>query len=283
MKNESLVSVIVCKKLPFSDDILTLCLESVTNQVYKNLEVIFVDSSISRDIEKIAESMGHKIVITKWNLLGARYAGLRASKGQWILFLDTNQILEKTAIKRAIKKINGLSMLCFEQSVYKPLTWIQKLYDADRKLINRSENKDLHPSVLAERGASMAAFYRRVFLEELFKNIPPGLFSQVAAHDHAIIYSEAYKISQEVGLLDRAILRIEPSNLKEFWLKNYEYGKTSQRLIEYGYGNLFYTYKKPKLRDGTFNVMNLHLGIQSIILLALKAVAIKARYRKRKE
>ena len=283
MKNELLVSVIVCKKLPFSEENLTLCLESVKHQVYRNLEIIFVCDHIPDQIIKTAEQKDCKIVRTGRNLLGARYAGLEASKGEWILFLDTNQILEKTAIQRAIEKVNGLDMLCLEQKVYEPLTWIQRLYNADRKLINRSGISDFQPPALAQKGASMATFYRKALVARLFKNIYPGILSHATAHDHATIFSEAYKISKKVGLLYNAVFRIEPPGLMEFWQKNYEYRKASRILIEHGYGNLFSTYKKPKLRNGTFNMMNFHLGIQSILLLALKAVAMKIEYGKGKE
>jgi len=94
----------------------------------------------------------------------------------------------------------------------------------------------------------------------------------VVAHDHAIVYFEASKVSQKVGVLPNALWHIEPANLIELWRKNYRYGKTCKELIKTGFYRNFLR-KKVRFRKRGLNVRNLGLyGIQSYLLLALKGI-----------
>ena len=59
------------------------------------------------------------------------------------------------------------------------------------------------------------------------KNIPEETRKAVGGQDHAIIYFEAWNISQKVGFLPDAVLHIEPNSLKTIWKKFYRWGGTS--------------------------------------------------------
>ena len=268
---KTLVSIIIPTK--DSEETIRTCLKSVGEQTYPNIEVIVVDSYSSDGTKEIAEKFDARIISTTDKLLGARYRGLKESSGEYILLLDSDQVLNNTTITRALNMIEEYDMLCLEEHSYKPESWIQYLFAADRRLIHNLAKVHLDPL----EGVLLARFYKRGVLEKAFEAIPRELIPIVVAHDHAIIYYEAYRVTQNVGVLPNAVWHIEPASLVELWKKNYRYGKTTKELINMGfYQNLLE--KKVRFRKGTLNQGNLKDGVLSNFLLALKGIAYKMGY-----
>ena len=113
--------------------------------------------------------------------------------------------------------------------------------------------------------------YRRPILDRAFKSIPPELLPFVVAHDHAIIYLEAWKVSQKVGLLRNAVHHCEPDTLFRLLKKNFIYGKSAKRLARSGhYGELLVS--KIGFRRGRWNGESFSLGVQSGLLAILKGI-----------
>ena len=270
MKNEPLVSAII--PTYNSEKTLVKCLESINNQTYRYIEVIVVDSYSEDGTVKVADSFGVKVAQTDWRLLGARYIGFEKSNGDIILLLDSDQILESTVIERAVKLFkNGYDMVCLEEYTFEPKGWIQKLFEADRRLIHKFTDIHLDPL----EGVLLARVYRREILDKAFKNIPETLFPIVVAHDHAIIYYETYKSSQNVSIVSNAIWHIEPSSLWSLSKKNYRYGKSTYELQKTGY---YRELLKRKVRFRKHASENWKLGLQSHLLLILKGIGYYAGY-----
>ena len=84
---------------------------SILNQTYKNLEIILVDDGSPDSCPAICDEIASKDtrvqVIHKENggLSSARNAGIDASTGEYILFLDSDDNLESFAIKDAVEII----------------------------------------------------------------------------------------------------------------------------------------------------------------------------------
>jgi glycosyltransferase involved in cell wall biosynthesis len=268
--SEPLVSVVI--PTFNSEKTLAKCLESIDNQTYKNIETIVVDSYSKDDTIKIAKSFKIRVMQTDWKLLGARYLGFKESAGHTIFLLDSDQILEETTVERCIKLLNdGHDMLCLEEHVFKPKGWISKLFEADRKLVHKFANVHLDPF----EGTLLARVYKREILDTAFRKIPETLFPVVVAHDHAIIYYEAYKLSRKVGIVPYAVLHIEPNNLLDLVMKNYRYGKSAYELVKIGYyGELLR--RKVRFRKHAFK--NWKLGLQSYLLLILKGIGYYSGY-----
>jgi glycosyltransferase involved in cell wall biosynthesis len=206
------------------------CLRSVREQSYQNSEVIVVDTESTDDTLNIAARMGCRVISTDWKLLGARYRGFKAANGHYVLMLDSDQILESKAIERATSLAEKYDMLHLEEMSYESKTVMEKMYQADRRLIHKEFEVQKDPLC----GTLLARFYRRDILERAFKRIPEVLFPFVIAHDHAIIYYEACKISTNVGALPSALWHVEPKSLIEVWQKNFRYGKSTRKLLEEG-------------------------------------------------
>ncbi|MBU5678840.1 MAG: glycosyltransferase, partial [Candidatus Aenigmarchaeota archaeon] len=128
MKNapKPLVSIII--PTYNSEKTIAKCLESIKNQSYKNIEIIVVDSFSSDGTVEISKEFRVNIIQTDWKLLGARYLGFEKSKGNFILMMDSDQILKnESVIKRALQLMKKYDMLVLEEFTYEPNSWIQKL------------------------------------------------------------------------------------------------------------------------------------------------------------
>jgi glycosyltransferase involved in cell wall biosynthesis len=264
MNSKLIVSVVV--PTYNSQKTLDRCLKSVWNQSFQNIALIVVDSYSRDETVKIAQDNNAKLIQTSWKLLGARYLGLLECKGDFVLMLDSDQILEKTTIERAVQQVErNLDMLCLEENAFKVDTWMKRLFESDRQLINKLSVMHLDPL----QGVLLARFYRKKILYDAFNNIPKELLPTVIAHDHALIYYEARKLSDKVGIVTSAVQHEEPAGICELWVKNFRYGKstydiaknrTYQRLLK----------EKVCFRRGSLKVLK--LGLQSCLLLLIKGV-----------
>jgi len=158
-RNSKLPLVSVTIPTRNSEDVISDCLSSVKNQSYPNIETLIIDSTSTDQTKEIAESFGAKFISYEGKLLGARYEGFLSSQGDFILLLDSDQILEPTTVERALPVMNDYDMLVLEELSYKPKGFFEKLYDADRKLIHLQPNFDPLDGNLLPR------FFRREFLE----------------------------------------------------------------------------------------------------------------------
>lgn len=95
-----------------AEKFLKRCLESVINQTYKNLEIICVDDgskdNSSKIIEKIAKK-DNRIILIKQKNQGvsiARNNAIEKSTGEYIMFLDSDDYMDKNMCEIMIKAIN---------------------------------------------------------------------------------------------------------------------------------------------------------------------------------
>jgi glycosyltransferase involved in cell wall biosynthesis len=247
-----------------SSKTLESCLEAVLNQTYSNIEIIVIDSKSNDDTVQIAKRMGARVVSTDWKLLGARYLGWKASKGEHVLLLDSDQILYPRTIERLVNESEKYDMMCMEEIPHNPTSFLEKLFVADRELINSKAEMHLDPI----EGVMLARFYRKSILDLVFRKIPIDKLHNVVAHDHAIIYYEAYNISPKAGVLSRAVMHKEPTSIGELWKKNYRYGRTTRELVK---SNLYVDLLRKKTRARKGSSWNFK-SIQSLLLLFLKGV-----------
>jgi len=99
--DEPLVSIVV--PTYNSEETLSLCLESIKRQTYRNIEVIVVDNfSTDRTVE-IAKSYGAKVVQVRGGRTKAKNVGLRCARGKYVLFIDSDMELTPTVIEECVK------------------------------------------------------------------------------------------------------------------------------------------------------------------------------------
>lgn len=258
-----------------SEDVIGGCLASVKVQSYTNIQTIVVDSFSTDQTRDIAESHGATVITYEGRLLGARHQGLLNSHGEYILLLDSDQILEATAVERAIPLMADYDMLVLEEMSYQPTSRLQKLFSADRQLIHRHiDDRSLDPF----DGTLLPRFFGRQLLLKAFEVIPQELIPVVVHGDHAILYLEADRITSRVGILPAAVYHREPSSIVTIWERNFRYGRSLRELPSSGRYEQLAKRRDKGFRKGSLKLENLGLGIQSFLLLMLLKTAQKAGY-----
>ena len=80
------------------------CLKSLINQTYKNIEIIIVIDGSTDESEKICEKyrlLDNRILIIRQvnkGLSEARNTGIKHARGKYVIFVDSDDWLEKSAV-----------------------------------------------------------------------------------------------------------------------------------------------------------------------------------------
>jgi glycosyltransferase involved in cell wall biosynthesis len=265
MTLKPLVSIVIPTRN--SSNTIEECLSAIQKQSYENIETIIVDSKSADYTTERAAAKGCKVISTDWRLLGARYLGCKAASGEFVLMLDSDQVLLEDTIERSLPLFKNYDMLCLGETSYTYNTLIQKMFEADRRMIHNEAHIQLHPIY----GTLLARFYKRSLLERAFEAIPKQLLPSVVAHDHAIIYNEAWRLSDSVKILPNAVYHNEPATVLELWKKNFRYGRSTRALMANGYYNDLIRSKTRLRKTSTRKITPDKL--LSSLLLSLKAPA----------
>jgi len=169
--NRPLVSIIIpnYNKAPYIRE----AIESALNQTYKNIEVIVVDDGSTDQSREIIKSFGKKIkayFLPHKNANVARNFGFKKSKGEYIQFLDSDDIILPEKIEKqveALEKTGADMALCYWE--YYPATHSEKI---SLRLPNRFKNRELFQWLLKSHRnwyACMTPLYRRKLLGNKIK------------------------------------------------------------------------------------------------------------------
>lgn len=243
------------------------CLAAIENQTYKNIEIILIDSYSKDNTTIIAEKFGAKVLMCKGKLLEARIKGAKASKGDYVLLLDSDQILEPTAIERAVKKIKSYDSLWFWERAHNRNKLLPSLYDADRMLVQTYWNPD--DDIVLPR------FFKRELLLKAYNKIPKKHINACAAQDHIVLWFEFKQLTNNNGMLENAVEHMEPDSLRKIFKKQYRWGKTTREFYETGLYRELIT-KKDRFRKGSLE--HPCWTIKSFILRILRGVPYKLGY-----
>ena len=219
-----------------SEKTLPLTLESIKKQRYPNVEVLVIDSFSKDRTRDIARNYGARVIDCEGKLLMARYLGVRESRGEYILLLDTDQILKEDTLERALPLMEKYDMLVLEEESYNREWLIPRLYAASKIIISKRFDKDYAFDPV--KGGNPPRLFKKEIIEKAFENIPKELIRNTIHYDHDIIYYECYKISERVGILRGAVYHIEP-DFKKLWKTNIRYGASLREVKKTPYWELF--------------------------------------------
>ena len=164
---------------------LSECIESVLNQSYKNLEIILVDDGSPDNSGKIADEYATKDgrikVIHKINggLSDARNAGIEVATGDYIMFLDSDDLLTADACKVLEEKIEkenadyviGNYINCQEDGTL----WEKPIFNLEKYKTFRLNVKDYTDSFFIMNSSACNKIFDLNFIKNLNLKFEVGL------------------------------------------------------------------------------------------------------------
>jgi len=253
-----------------SEKTIGMCLESIKNQTYKNIEIIVVDNfSRDRTVE-ICKEYDAKVIQIKSERTQAKNVGLKDASGRYVLFIDSDMELTPKVIEECVTiiesdpKIGGI--IIPERSVGNSY-WV-KVRDFERSFYTGTEIES-------------ARFFRK------------DLALQVGGFDEDVVFFEESTLPQKIEKLgydvktriSSYILHHEENFSLLKWLKKkYYYGKTARaykaKYKHYGSKqiSLLYRFELFFKRKKFWNKPYLAVGV--IILKGLEYLAAGIGYLK---
>lgn len=214
MQNNPLVSVIV----PTYNSASTLkeCLNALKTQNYTNIEIIITDSFSKDKTKEIARSFTDKIIDAE-SLALARKKGVELANGKYILFLDSDQIINPDTIELSVKTCeedgyDGVTH--FERSKIVKNTLVERLINYDKWIFHSEHDDD------PIYGTAEPRFFKAEFVKRIdFLDNPPITF------ELAIINLKINQMGARIKFINAYIYHYETTT---FW-------KVAKKFFRYGF------------------------------------------------
>ncbi len=225
-------------------------IESVLSQSYTNFELLVInDGSTDKSVEKVKEIQDKRVVLIEQSNAGvsaARNEGIFKAKGEWILFLDADDLLLPEALKCLVTNINDTHTIIGGNFLIKtPQEQLEffsirkhKVYESEddiykawalNKLFLRT-GSFIMPTILAKLEPYNNQYSRYEdldFLFRCFKHCKIKLIPDVLMI-YETSYAEASKVNQKRW--NRDYLCFLPSVSENLW-KNIVYGKCVNEVL----------------------------------------------------
>lgn len=151
------------------------CIRNVLKQTYSNIEIIVLNDGSTDKTKKILENMasesGNLKVINKNNsgVSDTRNLGIKLASGKYVIFLDSDDFLEKQAIEKMMVKVkeNNFDILIYG---FKVNGSSNRSNDTEtlKKLCKSSVNKnDILKSVISTKNNIFGYVWRALYSKEL--------------------------------------------------------------------------------------------------------------------
>ncbi len=129
-----LVSVIIPTRN--SERKIEKCLRSITNQTYKNIEILVIDAFSNDHTHEIISKFSIRIFSLEGERTRAKNFGISNSNGEFLLFIDSDMILEHRVVEECVKVCSNnqeiVGVIIPERSIGSGF-WI-KVRDFERRL-----------------------------------------------------------------------------------------------------------------------------------------------------
>ncbi|MHB8553548.1 MAG: hypothetical protein ACYDAO_08210 [Thermoplasmataceae archaeon] len=207
-------------------------LDSIFSEKNDNFEVIVNDSSTNFYVSDLLSEYDLKIIKKETKSFESRYLTVNESRGNNVLLFDETRIM-KTGLLERLSSMQNDMVVIGERDIGKGfLTLISNL---DKNILS-SGTKSLSP---LKNKSIIPRFYNRNIvikaLKEISSNLPDYIIREIIGLDLELIYLEAYKISQNIGIIPTPeILHYGDENFRAVFKKYYRYGK-SQKMLRNGY------------------------------------------------
>ena len=184
------------------------CLDSILNQSFSDYEIIVVDDGSIDGSAEIAEALLRKALPHRLlkqanaGLSAARNVGLKVANGEYVLFLDSDDWLEKDALERLAKHIHGEDMICFSGRKWYQDTQMYEVADKLQSATYDTGWEYYNENALQSRRfpfvCAVLRLYRRKFLMEKKLYFTEGIYHEDNMFTpYVCLYAQATKVINE--------------------------------------------------------------------------------------
>lgn len=198
-----LVSVII--PVYNSEKYVEESVRSVMNQTYKNIEIIcFNDASTDNSLSVLRrlEDEDNRLVVidSLVNLKqgGGRNRGLSVARGEYVMFLDSDDALEPDAVKECVEAASARDSdaVFFDWSLYYPTKGLIKPVCQLGEDAEKLEGDNLRQRIIERSTAIWSAMYRKSLIVDNALYFPEGVFYE----DNAVALALQLAASNPVKL-----------------------------------------------------------------------------------
>lgn len=219
-----------------NDTHIKACLDSIFANKFQDFEVIVNDASEHFYVSEWISDYDVKIIRKKTKSFESRMISANASTGNRIIFFDDSRICQNTLLYRLSIMFQDMIVIS-ERDIGKGI--LVKLSNLDKRGFSESRVK-INP--LKNKSVIPRVYKRDILIEALRSinaNLTPVIVKNIVGLDLEIIYYQAFKISQNIGVISTPeILHYGDENLKSIFYKYYRYGLTQRMLTETIYNEL---------------------------------------------
>lgn len=197
------------------------CLASFEKLSHESYELVIIDSS-----DQPLDVQNFHVNATYLHTTVTRFEALKLALGMSssdkILIIDSDQVVSPTLIEQLNTVENDMCIVS-ERSLNR--NFVGRLSDLHRDFLYGHSKHNV-----SETLPVIPRFYRKPLLQKAIGRIGDEELSVISQHEDSIIFSEALKISDDVGFCDIPILNLDPS-FPEFARKSFKYGVFQARAL----------------------------------------------------
>jgi glycosyltransferase involved in cell wall biosynthesis len=204
-----------------SERTLSECLKSVCNQSYPYREAIVVDNFSRDNTVNIAKGFGAIIIQRRCNPAAARNTGVASSTGQYILFLDSDQVLSTSVIEECVEKsaTNNAGMVRI------PEVFIGKDFWSHCSAVWKNSYEKVEEAYRHRWNITRGE--PRFFIKEQI--IRAGMFNdRLLWGENLDLYKRMNMMEVKEATCESQLYHFEPATIGEISSKVFRYGKSLQ-------------------------------------------------------
>lgn len=210
-------------------------LESLKDQTFKDFEVLFVDDGSPDDSSDFADSylkgtdVTYRIIKKKnGGVSSARNLGIEEAKGEYVMFLDSDDYIDKAMLKDLYDKAS--------KGNYDVLYCSYVFEESNETEITNNFN-DLNEGIFSGKETAIGLIYGTTYT-----HIMANLFKRSLLVDNNIRFDEKRKFAEDISFMVKAYAHAkEVYCLKKIYAHYVKWGESAMNNINLNYLDVYYS------------------------------------------